>query len=315
MKFLVTGGAGFIGSHVCDAIVARGDSVVCVDNFNDYYNSERKRKNISELMDNPLFTLHEVDIRNFERLWSVFELEKPDKIIHLAATAGVRSSIINPKYYFESNVMGTINLLELSKSFGVQKFIFGSSSSVYGSREQGPFTERDLTDKPISPYAATKKSGEIICYNYAHMYGLDIVCLRFFTVYGPRGRPDMAVYKFTKLISENKTIEIYGSDESHRDYTYISDIVRGILAAGDSDLKYDIINLGNSDTVQLNQLISVIENNVGKKSIKRVIESQRGDVPITFADVSKAKDLLGWEPTIGIEKGVEKFVEWFKKEH
>ena len=308
---LVTGGAGFIGSHVCDALLARNDAVICVDDFNDYYDPKIKKNNIANCLNNPKFKLSIIDIRAFGKLKEIFLKNKIDKIIHLAARTGVRASLKNPFLYEGTNLRGTINLLELAKEFKIKNFIFGSSSSVYGINKKIPFSETDSADSPISPYAATKESCELMCHTYHHIYGLKITCLRLFTVYGPRGRPDMAPYKFTRLINEGKEIERYGNGSSKRDYTYVSDIVDGVIKALDKELDFEIINLGNSDAIELNYFISLIEKSLGKKVKIKQIGAQPGDVPITYADISKAKSLLDWEPKVKIEEGIEKFVEWF----
>lgn len=313
MKILVTGGAGFIGSHVCDSLLKRGDFVVCLDNFNDYYDPKFKKENISEYLHDKTFKLYKKDICDFDSLKNIFEKEKPDKIIHLAARAGVRQSIKSPLIYYETNVKGTLNLLELAKDFKIKNFVFGSSSSVYGDREQGPFSENDKVDNPISPYAATKKAGEELGYTYYCLYQLSVICLRFFTVYGPRGRPDMAIRKFSALINQDKKIEIYGDGNTYRDYTYISDIVDGILKALDKDWNFEIINLGDNNPVKLTYLIKLLEQNIGKKVMIKKRPIQKGDVTITYAEISKAKDLLGWSPKVKIEKGISKTIHWFKE--
>jgi len=314
MKILVTGGAGFIGSNVCEALIKRNDSVICVDSFNDFYDPKVKEKNIASFSGNKNFTLYREDIRNLESLRAIFEKEKPDKILHLAARAGVRPSIEDPLLYEDVNVRGTLNLLELTKEFKIRHFVFASSSSVYGNNKKVPFSESDPVDNPISPYAATKKAGELLCYAYHGLYKINITCLRFFTVYGPRGRPDMAPYLFTRLISQGKPIEMFGNGTSKRDYTYVGDIVSGIIAALDRELGYEIINLGNSQTVELRKLISVIEQNLGKKA--RIISKpeQPGDVPLTYSDISKAKKLLGYAPRTSIEDGMKAFIEWYLRQ-
>ncbi len=311
MKILVTGGAGFIGSHVCDALLERGDSVICVDNFNDYYSPEIKRRNIKHNLGNKEFKLFETDILDFEGMKKIFESERPDKVVHLAARAGVRPSIKNPFLYQEVNVKGTLNLLELAKDFKIKNFIFGSSSSVYGNNKKIPFSEEDNVDFPISPYAATKKEGELNCYTYHHLHGLNISCLRFFTVYGPRGRPDMAPYLFTKSMLEGTPITRYGDGSTSRDYTYVSDIVKGILAALDQNLTFEIINLGNSSPTKLNELIAFVEKHVGKKAEIVSGEIPPGDVMITYADISKAQKLLGYVPQVSLDEGIGKLVKWY----
>lgn len=314
MKFLITGGAGFIGSHVCDALLQRGDEVICVDNFNDYYDPRIKEKNVEHNLNNSNFTLFKVDITDLERLRYIFQTQQPDKIVHLAARAGVRPSISQPFLYEKVNIQGTLNLLELSKEFKIKNFVSASSSSVYGNREKGPFSENDDVNNPISPYAATKKFGELICYTYHHLHGLNTSCLRFFTVYGPRGRPDMAPLKFTKLIDSEQQIQVYGDGTSRRDYTYIKDIVKGILAALDKNYPYEIFNLGNSHPIELNYFISTIEEAVGKKADRINVGKQQGDVEVTFADTTKTEKLLGFKPDTDIKEGIKKMVQWYKGE-
>jgi len=314
MNVLVTGGAGFIGSHVIDALIARGDKIICIDNFNDYYNPNRKKKNIVHHVNNPLFKLYYLDLTDKKKLKEVFIYEHIDKIIHIAAKAGVRYSLSNPQEFQEDNNKATMNLLELAKDFKVQNFIFASSSSVYGNNTKTPFSEEDNVDYPISPYAATKKSCELMIHAFSHIFHLNATCLRFFTVYGPRGRPDMAPYQFTKSILEGKPIVRYGDGSTARDYTYISDIVKGILSALDKNLRFEIINLGNSNPVKLNEFISIVEKHTGKKA--QIIEQKipPGDVMITYADISKAQRLLGYNPEVSFEEGMKLFIDWFKGE-
>jgi UDP-glucuronate 4-epimerase len=256
----------------------------------------------------------ETDIRDQKRLRDVFAEASFDAIIHLAARAGVRPSIAQPRLYTEVNVAGTQNLLELAREFGVKKFIFASSSSVYGVNQKVPFSEADPIFKPISPYAATKLAGEALCHVYHHLYGLDIACLRFFTVYGPRQRPDLVIHKFTRAIFHGKPIELYGDGTARRDYTYIDDILQGVLACLDREFGFEVINLGESQTVQLLELVRLIEKAVGKKAELRSLPDQPGDVPITNADITKARKLLGYNPQVPIEAGIPKFVEWFKSQ-
>ena len=287
---LVTGGAGFIGSHVVDRLLELGYEVVCLDNFNDYYDPKIKKRNIQHNINNPKFKLEKVDIVNFDKLKEIFQKYNFKKIIHLAARAGVRPSIEQPNLYFRVNVLGTQNLLELSRKNEVQTFIFGSSSSVYGNNKKIPFSEEDKADNQISLYASSKKCGEILCKSYSELYNMNISCLRFFTVYGPRGRPDMAPYKFTDLIFNNRPIEMYGDGTSKRDYTYVSDIVYGIIRALKKNYKFEIINLGNSNPIELKEFIEIIQKTVGKKA--KIIQKPvpLGDVNITYADISKAKE-------------------------
>jgi len=311
---LVTGGAGFIGSHVVDKLLEMGDKVICLDNLNNYYSPERKIKNISHNLKNPRFSLKILSITDKEHVEKIFQEEKIDVVIHLAARAGVRPSIDNPLWYQETNVEGTVNLLEISKKTGVKKFIFGSSSSVYGINKKIPFSETDSVDNPISPYAASKKACELFCYTYSYLTGLSIVSLRFFTVYGPRGRPEMAPYLFTKAILEGKKISVFGDGSSMRDYTYVEDIVSGIVAAIDLKSKHEIINLGNSEPVQLMKLINTIEKITGKKAKLEHVPMPKGDVPMTYADITKAQKLLRYNPKTTIEQGLKRFIEWYEKE-
>lgn len=314
MKVLITGGAGFIGSHTTAALLNRGDQVVCLDNFNDYYSPERKRKNVSEFLNNVDHRLCEGDIRDAERLEEVFAKEKPDKVIHIAAMAGVRPSIKRPLLYEEVNVKGTLNMLEAARRHRVANFLFASSSSVYGGQEKVPFSEDDPIACPISPYAATKAAGEMLCHTYHHLYDLNVTCLRFFTVYGPKGRPDMAPYLFTQWVFEGTEVKMFGDGTTLRDYTYIDDIVSGVVAALDTDLSYEIINLGNSQTVVLRDFIALVEELVGKKAHIVQLPIQPGDVPRTWADISKARRLLGYDPRIPVEEGMKQFVAWYRQQ-
>ncbi len=311
MKILITGGAGFIGSHTTRRLLERGNEVVCIDDFNDYYDPALKERRVQEFFGKPGYRLYRADIRDFDTLTRIFQDNIFDKIIHLAARAGVRASLENPFIYQDTNVRGTLNLLELARAFGVQNFVFASSSSVYGGNAKIPFSESDPVDLPISPYAATKRAGELLCYTYHHLYGLNVSCLRFFTVYGPWGRPDMALFKFSKLILAGKPIEMYGDGTTRRDFTYIDDIVAGIIAALDKNYPYEIFNLGNSRTVELKYFIQVIETALGKKALIKQLPMQPGDVPVTFADISKARDMLGFDPQTPIEEGVRKFADWY----
>jgi len=310
---LVTGGAGFIGSHVCEALLKRGEDVVAIDDLNTYYNPKFKLENLAILKKYKNFKFYKADISKINQLSAVFKKHKFDKIIHLAARAGVRPSIQDPYIYELVDVHGTINLLELSHKHKIKQFVFGSSSSVYGINKKVPFSESDAISKPVSPYAACKIAGEAFCHTYAHLYGIPITCLRFFTVYGPRGRPDMAPYKFTQLISEGRTVPFYGDGKSKRDYTYVSDIVDGILQALRKKYEFEIFNLGNNHTVELKKLISLIEQNVGKKAKIKKMPEQPGDVPLTYADLTKSKKMLGYNPKVKIEEGIKKFVEWYKE--
>lgn len=312
-SILVTGGAGFIGSHLVDALMAEGGwQVSVVDDLNAFYSPDIKRANISAHLSTENFRLYEIDIRDAAGLADVFEKNEFDCIVHLAARAGVRPSLREPKLYAETNVNGTLNLLELARDYDVKRFVFGSSSSVYGINCQVPFNEDDRTNRPISPYAATKATGELLCHTYSHLYAIRTVCLRFFTVYGARQRPDLAIHKFSKHISEGKPIQMFGDGTTRRDYTYIDDIIQGVRAAIDYDgAMHDIFNLGESQTVELTRLIELLEENIGSKAIIDQQPMQPGDVPITFADISKAKKLLGYDPRTKIDEGIPKFVDWF----
>lgn len=311
MNILVTGGAGFIGSHLVEQLLERGDRVVVIDDFNDYYAPTIKEENISSVINNSLLKLYRGDIRDALFIDKVFDENTIDVVCHLAARAGVRPSIQEPILYEEVNCVGTLNILEASKRVGIKNFVFGASSSVYGSNTKVPFSEEDPVEQPISPYAATKRAGELMCYTYSHLYDIPVTALRFFTVYGERQRPEMAISKFTRLIWEGKEIPVFGNGTSKRDYTYISDILQGLIASIDKVSKYEIINLGESRTVELNYLISIIEENLQKKAIIKKFDDQPGDVPITYADVTKAKKLLGYTPMVPIEEGIERFTKWF----
>lgn len=316
-SILITGGAGFIGSHLVDRLLSEGDwRITVVDDFNDFYPPSIKRDNIRKHLASSNYRLIEADIRDNEALQKVFIETIFDCIVHLAARAGVRPSLKEPQLYVETNINGTMNLLEQARKHGVKQFVFGSSSSVYGVNEKVPFAEDDPIFNPISPYAATKAAGELICHTYSHLYDMRIVCLRFFTVYGARQRPDLAIHKFAKLMSEGKPIPVFGDGSTRRDYTYIDDIIAGVRAAIDYDAtNYEVINLGESRTVELRELISLIENELGTRAELDRQPSQAGDVPQTFADISKARRLLDYNPQTQIQAGIKKFVEWFKAGH
>ena len=307
---LVTGGAGFIGSNLIRRLLADNKSVICVDDFNDYYSPLTKENNIKQFLGQKNFQLCRVDIRDFNSLKEIFSSNEISKVVHLAARAGVRPSLENPLLYEEVNLRGTMHLLELSKN--VENFIFASSSSVYGNNKKIPFSEYDNVDKAIAPYAATKKAGEVMCHAYHHLYNIPISCLRFFTVYGPSGRPDMAPYKFTKWIDEGKEVQRFGNGHSKRDYTYVDDIVDGVISALDKQFKYEIFNLGNSHSIELNYFIGLIEKELGKKAKIVELPSQPGDVNITYADISKSNNMLNFQPKVSIENGIAKFVKWYK---
>ncbi len=313
-NFLVTGGAGFIGSHLVDRLLSTDITrIIVVDDFNDFYEPAIKRENIREHLKDPRYSIHEVDIRNHKTLEQIFSGSNFDCVVHLAARAGVRPSLSEPQLYTETNINGTVNLLELARQHHIKQFVFGSSSSVYGINAKVPFSEDDPIRQPISPYAATKGAGELLCHTYSHLYGLRCVCLRFFTVYGPRQRPDLAIHKFARLISQHKPIPVFGDGTTRRDYTYIDDIIDGVTAAIDYDKSdYEVINLGESRTVELRELISLLEKELDTHAIIERQPPQPGDVPQTFADVSKARALLNYQPKTQIEEGLHRFVEWFR---
>lgn len=309
---LVTGAAGFIGSHTSQLLLNKGYQVVGLDELNDYYDPKWKEANLTELKKNANFSFIQADIRNLESLRQIAEKQHFDGIIHLAARAGVRPSIELPLLYEEVNVKGTLNLLEIAREFKIKQFVFASSSSVYGNQSKVPFNETDPVNEPISPYAATKKAGEMLCHTYSHLFGINCICLRFFTVYGPNGRPDMAPYIFTKAILEGQKIKKFGDGQSRRDYTYVDDIVSGVVASLELDHKFEIFNLGNSSPISLNEFIAALEKVTGLTMQIEQLPMQPGDVEQTFADISKAKELLGYEPKTSFADGIAKFVEWYK---
>ena len=311
MKALITGAAGFIGSHLCERLLADGWAVAGVDNFDNFYEPRIKRRNISDCLRNENFRLIEADIRDRDAMDRAIG-DGVDVIVHLAARAGVRPSIAQPVLYADVNINGTLNLLEAAKKYEIKKFIFASSSSVYGNNEKVPFSEEDNIDYPISPYAATKKAGELICHTYHHLYGISITCLRFFTVYGPRQRPDLAIHKFAKLIEENKPIPVYGDGSMMRDFTYIDDIIDGTASAIENCNGYNIYNLGESQPISVNDLISEIENALGKKAVRQYEPPQPGDVERTYADVTKAVGELGYHPSTPVPTGLANFVVWLR---
>lgn len=306
MKILVTGAAGFIGSHSAKALIARGDAVYGIDNFNDYYEVAQKERNAEGI------NIFRVDICDESAIDKIFAEVKPDVLLHLAARAGVRASISDPELYHSVNVLGTNILLDACRKHNVNRIVSASSSSVYGNQKKTPFSETDPTENPISPYAATKRTGENLCYAYSKMYGLKITCLRFFTVYGPSGRPDMAPLMFTKAINAGETIKRFGDGSSKRDYTFIDDIVSGIVSAVDKPFDFEIINLGNNKPEELRTLISTIEKNLGKTAKIEELPMQPGDVEMTYADISKAQKLLNYNPKTSLADGIEKLIKWYK---
>jgi len=313
MKILITGVAGFIGSHAAKALSEKNYSVVGIDNFNDYYNPKLKQDRIKHIIPKNVEFI-EGDILDKELLDKLAKKFSFDCIVHLAAQAGVRYSIENPDAYIQNNIQGTNNIFELAKKYEIPKIIFASSSSVYGSNKKVPFSELDAVDNPISLYAATKIMNELQARTYNNLYGIDMIGLRFFTVYGPWGRPDMALFKFTKNILEAKPIDVYNYGNMKRGFTFIDDIVNGVVRAIECDIKgIEIFNLGNSNTVELNYFIELIEKELGKKAKKKLCPMQPGDIPETYADIKKAKNLLEWIPKVSIEKGIKNFVAWYRK--
>lgn len=314
-NILVTGGAGFIGSHLVDRLLTKNVSrVTVVDNFDEFYSPLIKRKNIASHLRHPAYQLVEADICNYESLEQICKQEPFDAIVHLAARAGVRPSLDKPRTYEKTNIKGTLNMLELARNFNIKQFVFGSSSSVYGPDAVAPFRE-DAALFPISPYATTKAAGELMAYNYSYLYGIRAICLRFFTVYGARQRPDLAIHKFAKLMSEGRAIPVFGDGSSERDFTFIDDIINGIMAALDYEASpFEIINLGESQTITLTQLISFLQEAFDKPVFIDRRPAQPGDMPRTHADIGKARKLLNYQPTTPIEAGIRKFAEWFKRE-
>jgi UDP-glucuronate 4-epimerase len=314
MNFLVTGGAGFVGSHVCERLLRDGHGVWALDDLNDFYNPKIKQANIRELQSlaKPFEFFHG-DLCDAAALAEIFSAVKFDQIIHLAARAGVRPSLEQPALYQRVNVEGTVNVLEAARKSGVKKIIIASSSSVYGVNSKVPFSESDPIFSAVSPYAASKLACEALGHTWHHVHKMDVTMLRFFTVYGPRQRPDLAIHKFTKLIEDGKPIPVFGDGNTARDHTHISDILEGIIACTQKEFGFEIFNLGESQTIKLADLIALIENALGKKAVIDRQPLQPGDVPITFADISKAREKLGYQPKVKVEKGIPLFVDWFRK--
>ena len=310
MRILVTGGAGFIGSHLVEKLLSLGHDVAILDDFNDFYDPQIKRQNIAAVAKD--VAIHHLDLRDSGAVRDLFHREKFEAIAHLAARAGVRPSIQNPQLYYDTNVDGTLHLLDAARVTGVERFIFASSSSVYGNSKTVPFSEDRQLIQTLSPYGATKIAGEFLCSTYSHLYGMRVVALRYFTVYGPRQRPDLAIHQFTRRIHAGKPIDQFGDGTTRRDYTYIDDIIQGTMAA----LKYDgpmfdIFNLGENETIQLKDLIAGIENALGEKAKINRLPEQPGDMPVTYADISKARELLGYNPSTRLSDGLPRFIEWF----
>lgn len=313
MIIFITGAAGFIGSSLTDMLLKNGNhQIIGLDNFDDYYDKCIKAANLESAFSNSDFIFYDSNILENQSLNRIFANTKPDIVIHLAAKAGVRPSIQDPMGYFDVNVKGTLNVLEAMRITGTKKLIFASSSSVYGNGQIVPFSEDMYVDNPISPYAASKKAGELLCHTYHHLHNMDIFCLRFFTVYGPRQRPDPAIRKFTKAIIEGTEIPFYGDGTTRRDYTHIDDIVQGIEKAIDRLKGYEVINLGESHTTSLGELVRILEEAIGIKAQKKMLPMQEGDVFQTYADISKAKNILGYMPSTDFYEGIIDFVRWYK---
>ena len=311
MNIFITGAAGFIGSHVCEYFTQQDHHVIGLDNFDDFYPRKLKLLNFSELNQRKNFIFYEGDIRDANILNTIFASHKIDVVIHLAAKAGVRPSIEAVNEYYDVNVKGTLTILEAMRQFKISKMLFASSSSVYGNNPKVPFSETDVVDYPISPYASTKRGGELLCHVYYHLYHFDITCLRFFTVFGPRQRPDLAIHKFTKLIDQGKPIPFFGDGSTSRDYTYIDDIVNGIACALVNLKGYHIYNLGESSVITLKKLVETLENNLNKKAVLNKLPLQQGDVNRTYADISTTKKEIGYAPKIDFDSGIKKFIEWY----
>jgi UDP-glucuronate 4-epimerase len=314
MTILVTGGAGFIGSHLVERLLTEGHRVICLDNFDPFYDPALKHRNLAQALRDSRFRLVAGDLRDEGLIGKLFQEEKIEFVAHLAARAGVRPSVQDPALYADVNICGTIRLLEACRKNGVRRFVFASSSSVYGNNSRVPFSEEDPVNSPISPYAATKKAGELLGHTYHHLYGLDVACLRYFTVYGPRQRPEMAIHHFARSIHEGRKISIFGDGNSLRDYTYIDDAIEGTLGALSREHGYEIYNIGESQTIRLSQLIQALEEQIGKKALVEHLPEQPGDVKHTYADIRKAREHLGYSPKTDIREGLARFVRWYLQE-
>ncbi len=311
---LITGGAGFIGSHLCEFLLGKGYNVICIDNFNSFYDPEIKIRNLSGIIDHERFSLYKIDIRDKKELIKVFDSHKPKIIIHMAAMPGVRPSLENPSLYSDVNINGTQCVLEAMRISGTSNMIFSSSSSVYGNNSKIPFSESDIADDQISPYAYTKRAGELMCRMYNNLYGFNISCLRFFTVFGPRQRPDLAINKFADKIIQKEQVEIFGSGNTYRDYTFIYDIINGIYLSMIHLKGFNIYNLGEENPVDLNEMINTLEEAIGIKAIKKYLPYQQGDVDRTLADISKARSELGYNPSFSFREGIDQFICWKRKQ-
>lgn len=319
MRVLVTGAAGFIGSHVAEALLKQGNEVVGIDNLNDYYSPETKQRNLESVTQSSwrkdAFHFVQGDVRDRELINGLFNDNQFEAVAHLAAMAGVRASLDDPVLYIDVNLVGTVNLLEAAKSLPhPPNFVFASTSSVYGATKQVPFLETDLCDHPLAPYPASKRAGEMMGYTYHHIYGLDFTAVRFFTVYGPRGRPDMMAFKVADNIIKGKAVSLYNGGQMYRDWTYVGDIAQGVVAAIDRRLGYEVINLGRGEPVLLLDFVQIIERQLGNQSEMNSEPMPAADIPYTFADISKARQLLGYEPKVSVEQGIASFLEWYQFE-
>lgn len=313
-RVLITGAAGFIGSHLTEALLTRGDAVTGFDCFNTYYDPAIKRANLRTAELSSHFKLIEADVCDEDAVRAAFESEKPDVVVHLAARAGVRPSLEDPNLYHRVNVIGSQHILDACRAYPVSHLVFASSSSVYGGSKAVPFTEENPVHRPVSPYAATKRMNELQAHVYSHIYGVKVSMMRFFTVYGPRQRPDMAIHKFTKMILDGEPIPMFGDGSSARDYTFIDDITHGLVQAVDTPFDFEIFNLGEHHTTKLSELIELIQKHTGETAIIKQLPDQPGDVPLTYAEISHAKELLGYDPRIGMDEGIRRFVHWYREE-
>ena len=313
MKILVTGGAGFIGSNLAETLLKRGDEVIAIDNFNDYYSPARKRANVASALNNTRYHLHEIDFRDASAVRQIVKQHQPDVIAHLGAMGSVRYSVKHPNLYVEVNVNGTVNLLSAAQESGVDHFVFASTSSVYGQTDQVPFVETQPSDAPLAPYPATKKAGEVMGHAFHNMHGLQFTALRFFNVYGPRGRPDMMPYMVLENIVNNREITLFDDGNMHRDWTYVDDILSGVVAAIDHPMEYEIFNLGRGEPVLMRDFIEIAEEIAGKQAIIKVVEAPASEPKITYANIDKARQRLGYDPQTSIVDGLTKFWEWYQR--
>jgi UDP-glucuronate 4-epimerase len=313
-RILVTGAAGFIGSTLVDRLLGRGDAVTGLDDFDPFYDPAIKRRNLAQASASPRFRLFEVDLRDRAAMLAALAAEKPDVVVHLAAQAGVRPSILKPQLYVDVNVTGTLNLLDAMTAAGCRRLVYGSTSSVYGAGSKPPFTEQDVADRPISPYAATKRAAELLCHTWHALHGLRVTVLRFFTVYGPRQRPEMAIHKFARLMLAGQPVPRFGDGSSLRDYTYVDDILDGVLKAVDRDDGFDVFNLGESQMNSLDQLVALLAKELGVTPRIEKLPDQAGDVPATCADITKSRRVLGYDPRVALPEGIRRFVQWLRAE-